>query len=251
MIEISIITAVLNGEKTLNNCLDSIAQQKNSNVQHIIIDGGSTDHSLSIINHYPHIQTVIINPKISLYEALNMGIQKATGEVIGMLHCDDTFASVHTLHEVCRCFDNKSIDALYGDLVVVDKENTAKVIRKWTAGNYHYNSLKMGWMPPHPTFFIRKSIFQKYGLYNTNLSISSDYELIIRFLYRFRIPTKYLNYPLVIMRNGGLSNQTFKNRWIANREDSKAWKLNKLPRPPFLRILKPLRKIIQFYPSLF
>jgi glycosyltransferase len=109
----------------------------------------------------------------------------------------------------------------------------------------------MGWMPPHPTLFIRKTIFQKYGLYNTNLSIASDYELIIRFLFRHKIPVKYLNYPLVVMRSGGISNQTFKNRWIANREDSKAWKLNKLPNPPLLRILKPLRKIFQFYPSLF
>lgn len=251
MIKISIITAVLNGERTLNDCLSSISQQKDVNVQHIIIDGGSTDHSLSIINHYPHIQTVIINNKISLYEALNKGIEKATGEVIGMLHCDDTFTSKFILNKVSRCFENKSIDAVYGNLVVVDKKNSSKVIRKWTAGNFHYNALKMGWMPPHPTLFIRKTIFQKYGLYNTNLSIASDYELIIRFLFRHKIPVKYLNYPLVVMRNGGISNQTFKNRWIANREDLKAWKLNKLPNPPLLRILKPLRKIFQFYPSLF
>lgn len=251
MIEISIITAVLNGERTLSDCLNSISLQKDVNVQHIVIDGGSTDYSLTIVNHFPHIQTVVINAKISLYEALNIGIKKATGEVIGILHCDDIFTSRNTLHKVAQCFENQSIDAVYGNLVVVDKDNKSKIIRNWKAGHYDYESLKMGWMPPHPTLFVRKSVFQKHGLYNTSLSISSDYELIIRFFYLHKIPTKYLNYPLVIMRNGGLSNQTFKNRWIANKEDLKAWKLNKLPCSPLLRILKPSRKILQFYPSLF
>ncbi len=251
MVEISIITAVLNGEKTLNDCLGCISQQKEIKVQHIVVDGGSIDNSLTIVNHYPHIQTVVIKNKISLYEALNIGIKKATGEVIGLLHSDDIFTSKYTLNKVAQYFENKSTDAVYGDLVVVERENKSKVIRRWKAGKFQYGSLKMGWMPPHPTLFIRKSIFQKYGLYNTDLSLSSDYELIVRFLYRYKISIKYLSYPLVVMRNGGLSNQTFKNRWVANREDLKAWKLNNLPCPALLRIFKPLRKLSQFYPSLF
>ncbi|MEY2949890.1 MAG: glycosyltransferase family 2 protein [Saprospiraceae bacterium] len=251
MVEISIITAVLNGEKTLSDCLTCISQQKDIKVQHIIVDGGSTDYSLTIVNHYPHIQTVVIKDKISLYEALNMGIKRANGEVIGMLHCDDIFTSRHTLNTVIQCFKDQSIDAVYGDLVVVERGNKSKVIRRWKAGEFRYDSLRLGWMPPHPTLFIRKSIFQKYGLYKTNFSISSDYELIVRFLYCHKISIKYLRYPLVIMRNGGLSNQTIKNRWLANKEDLKAWKLNNLPCPTLLRIFKPLRKLSQFYPSLF
>jgi glycosyltransferase involved in cell wall biosynthesis len=251
MNKISIITAVLNGEKTLHDCLTSISQQKNANVQHLVIDGGSTDYSLSIINQYPHIDKVIINPKISLYEALNIGIKMASGEVIGMLHCDDIYTSKYTLNDVYQCFEDQSIDAVYGDLVVVDRENKSKVIRRWQAGEYRYESLKKGWMPPHPTLFIRKSIFQKFGLYNTCLSLASDYELIIRLFYLHRVSIQYLRYPLVIMRNGGISNYSLKNRWLANREDIKAWKINKIPLPPLLGILKPLRKIPQFYPSLF
>jgi glycosyltransferase len=179
---------------------------------------------------------------------MNKGVQLATGEVVGILNSDDFYTSPSVLTKVATAFEDPNVDAVYGDLQYVKANNVQIVIRTWKSGNYKKKYLYYGWMPPHPTFFVRRSIYEKCGLFNTNLRSAADYELMLRVLLKYNRQVKYIPGVLVKMRAGGMSNASLKNRFRANKEDEMAWRLNNL-RPYFFTIwLKPLRKILQFNP---
>lgn len=246
--KISIITITYNSEKTIADTIKSVLVQTYKNIEYIIIDGKSSDKTLKIINKYKKKKFKIISEKdYGIYDALNKGISLATGDIIGFLHSDDVFYDKQVLFNIAKTFENYNIDSLYGDLLYVNAQNTNKIIRYWKSKDFNKSSFKAGWMPAHPTFYVKKEIYKKYGNFNINLKISADYELMLRFLYKNTISTKYLPLILVKMRMGGTSNVNLKNRLIANQEDKKAWEMNNLNMPFYTNILKPLRKITQYF----
>jgi glycosyltransferase involved in cell wall biosynthesis len=246
--KLSIITITYNSALTLENTIQSVIQQSYENSEYIIVDGQSTDGTLNIIEKYKnHIHQFVSEKDKGLYDALNKGIKMATGDVIGILHSDDFYAYDKVLENVMHLIQTENSDAVYADLDYVDKNDTSKIVRKWKSGNYKPGAFLNGWMPPHPTFFVRKDCYQKFGMFNLLLKSAADYELMLRFIHKHQIRLSYLPECIVKMRTGGTSNITFKNRWRANREDKTAWEMNEL-RPRFYTfILKPLRKLVQFF----
>ncbi|MDX2188662.1 MAG: glycosyltransferase family 2 protein [Bacteroidota bacterium] len=242
---ISIITVSFNSEKTIEKAINSVLNQDYNEIEYIIIDGGSTDKTLEIVNKYSNrITNITSEPDNGIYDAINKGITKTHGEIIGLLHSDDEYQSNSIISLVMKEFlVDKQIDAVYGDLVYV-KDN--KIVRNWKSGSPSNQKFRLGWMPPHPAFFLKKNVYTKYGYYNTELHFSADYELMLRMIYINNINIKYIQKTLVKMNLGGLSNKSIANRLKANKEDTKAWELNKLTPPLLLFILKPMLKLKQF-----
>jgi len=245
--KISIITVTYNSAQTLENTIQSVLLQDHPNVEYIIVDGQSTDGTLSVIRKYRHkIDHFVSEKDDGLYFALNKGIALATGDIIGILHADDFYMDDHVLSKIASTFEKTKADAVYADLYYVDKDNTDKIIRKWHSGRYSEGKFLWGWMPPHPTFFVKKEVYDKYGVFNTDLRSAADYELMLRFIHKHKIKLGYLPEFIVKMRTGGQSNASVKNRVKANKEDRKAWDMNALNPYFFTLTLKPLRKIFQF-----
>ncbi len=243
---ISIITAAKNASATIARCIESV-QQQHYPAEHIIVEGSSTHHTAMILkNNLPHGVRIIYDPESGLYDAINKGLASATGEIVGVLNADDFYAHTNVLSRVAKVFENRSIDSCYGDLAYVATGNSTKVVRYWKARPCRKELFFRGWMPPHPTFFVRRSIYEAYGGFNPNLGSSADYELILRFFMRQNITTAYIPEILVIMRTGGLSNASLRNRIKANRMDKMAWKINCLKAKPWTFIAKPLLKIGQY-----
>lgn len=246
--KVSIITVTYNSAGTLEQTILSVIKQTYPNIEFIIVDGGSTDDTLKILDKY----RVSISKQISekdngLYEAINKGIDMAEGDVIGILHSDDFYIHEKVIENYVKLFESKPCDAVYTDLYYVDRDNIDKIKRKWKSGEYKEGSFLYGWMPPHPTFFVRKSMYDKYGKYILNFKTAADYELMLRFIHKNKIRLAYLPEFTVKMRIGGKSNATVQNRLNANTEDRQAWELNGLKPKFFTLYLKPLRKIFQFF----
>jgi len=246
MLKISIITATYNSAATVENTLNCINSQSHPLIEHIIIDGFSTDNTLEIVKRFPHVHTIISERDSGIYEAMNKGIAIATGDIIGILNSDDVYVSKDVLSNVANVFEDDHIDVCYADLQYVQANNTSKVVRKWKSGSFSEKSFYLGWMPPHPTFFVRRRVYDTVGLFNTSLKSAADYEIMLRILVKNKMTAHYMPVVIVSMNTGGISNASFRNRIRANREDRIAWKLNGL-RPYFFTLyLKPLRKITQF-----
>ena len=242
--KVSVITAVFNGAKTIQDCIKSVSGQIYPNIEHIIIDGGSTDGTLEVIKRYTEKRVNIVSePDNGIYDALNKGIRQASGEVIGLLHSDDFYAHDRVIEKVADIFMKYNIDSCYGDLQYVDKNNPDKVIRYWKSSQYRHGKFKYGWMPPHSTFFVKKEIYNKYGYFNTNFKIAADYELMLRFLEKHKISTYYTPEVFIKMRIGGTSNRNIKNLIIKSNEDYRAWKVNNLNGGFYTILLKNLCKI--------
>jgi len=239
-----VITAVFNGAKTIQDCIKSVSGQIYPNIEHIIIDGGSTDGTLEVIKRYTEKRVNIVSePDKGIYDALNKGIRQASGEVIGLLYSDDFYAHDRVIEKVADIFMKYNIDSCYGDLQYVDKNNPDKVIRYWKSSQYRHGKFKYGWMPPHSTFFVKKEIYNKYGYFNTNFKIAADYELMLRFLEKHKISTYYTPEVFIKMRIGGTSNRNIKNLIIKSNEDYRAWKVNNLNGGFYTILLKNLCKI--------
>ena len=245
--KISIITVVYNGVQTIRQCIESVLGQDYPSIEYIIIDGNSTDGTQEVIRSYGKaVSKFVSEPDSGIYDAMNKGIQIATGELIGILNADDFYAFPSVLKEVAAQLSSGNYEACYGDLQYVDASNEAIVKRQWNSGKYSSGAFLSGWMPPHPTFFVRKEVYDKFGKFRLDLGSAADYELMLRFIHKNGIRVTYVPKVLVKMRVGGVSNSTLKNRLAANRNDLKAWKINNL-RPRFYTLwLKPLRKLIQF-----
>ncbi len=248
---ITIITVTLNSEKYLADCIDSVRSQDYGDIEHIIIDGGSTDHTLSIIqNNQQYISTWISEPDKGMYDAINKGIALATGDVIGVLNSDDMFASADVISEIVASFKRSGADSVYGDLVYVEPEHTHKVSRYWKGLPYKRSRFKMGWMPAHPTFYIKRSAVEKHGSYITHYFTAADYEFMARYLYHHHVSAAYLPKMIVKMRNGGISNGNIYRRLRANRRDYLAMKKNNIPFAFIVSIIKPLSKLPQYSKNL-
>ncbi|KAA3649610.1 MAG: glycosyltransferase [Bacteroidetes bacterium] len=248
--KVSIITVCFNSEKTIEDTILSVVSQSYANIEYIILDGISSDSTLEIVEKYRANIAVVISEKDGgMYDALNKGIDLATGEVIAILNSDDVYKDKHVIQEVVDSLIANNSDACYGDLVYVDKNNLNLVSRYWKAKAYKENYFIKGWMPPHPSFFVKKTCYETYGKFNLGLVSAADYELMLRFIHKHHIKLSYVPRVLVKMREGGLSNISLFNRLRGNKEDHLAWKINSL-KPSFLTLsMKPLRKILQFIPT--
>ena len=250
MLKISIITAVLNGRNTIGDTIRSVLNQGYKNVEHIIIDGGSTDETLEVIKRYINKAIRIISePDQGVYDALNKGIKLSSGDVIGILNGDDFYAHDKVLNMVADVFKDQNVDSCYGDLQYVSKKDINKVVRYWKSSDYQYGKFIYGWMPPHPTFFVGRKIYEQFGYFNTSFRIAADYELMLRFLERYRISTYYIPDILIKMRVGGMSNRSLRNMALKSYEDYKAWKVNHLKINFYTILFKNLSKIPQFLPG--
>jgi glycosyltransferase len=247
VLKISIITASFNSSKTIEQTIQSVLSQRYPNVEYIIIDGASQDETLSIIEKYRDKISIFISEKDNgIYNAMNKGLKLASGDIIGILNSDDFYADDEVLSDVVKIFEQRRADAVYADLQYVDANDTQKVLRNWKSGKYKQGDFLFGWMPPHPTFFVRKHVYEKYGFFNESFSSAADYELMLRFIHKHKITIEYLPRVIIKMRIGGKSNRSFKNRIKANLEDRKAWKINALKPYFFTLFLKPFRKLKQF-----
>ena len=246
--KISIITVAFNSVKTIQDTIESILLQDYKNIEYIIIDAGSSDGTIEIIKSFgDKISYFISESDHGIYDGMNKGIKAASGDLIGILNSDDFYPNNFILSNVAKTFVNNQCDAVYGDLVYVRDYNKNKIVRYWQAGDYSALKIKNGWMLPHPTFFVKKSIYDRFGLYNTELKSAADYEMILKLLYKQNISVKYIPMILVNMRMGGASNSSLINRIKANKEDGLAWTKNQLNKPMFIRIKKPLQKVRQFF----
>jgi len=268
MISISIITTTYNAADTIEDCLKSVASQTYP-CEQLIIDGASVDRSLEIAAQFAgdgsRVARIVSEPDGGMYDAMNKGIGLASGEVIGILNADDFYASPTVLEMVAQIFEDATVMSCYGDLEYV-KERGAEpavsgsggepsessplerfaVVRYWKSGAYQRDNFYWGWMPPHPTFFVRKSVYERYGCFNLDQGSAADYELMLRLLFKERISCSYLPEVLVRMRVGGASNATLKARIAANRMDRRAWRINGLRPLPWTIMMKPLRKLVQY-----
>jgi glycosyltransferase involved in cell wall biosynthesis len=247
-LKVSIITITYNSESTLIDTIDSVLNQSYKDIEYIIVDGGSTDSTVSIVHSYKDKIAKFVSEKDNgLYDALNKGIAMATGDVVGIIHSDDFYTSHHTIANVVDVFKSNHADAVYADLFYVDKADTNKIHRKWKSGHYKHGMFLDGWMPPHPTFFVKRTAYEKYGSFNLELVSAADYELMLRFIHKHKIKLAYLPEFIIKMRVGGKSNVSLKNRIRANSEDRKAWRINGMKPYFYTLYLKPLRKIIQLF----
>jgi glycosyltransferase involved in cell wall biosynthesis len=247
LLKVSIITVCKNNADTLEDTFRSVKSQAYPSLEYIVIDGASTDGTLEIIDKYKSIITRNISEKDNgIYYALNKGIKMASGDVIGILHADDSYLNDEIITKVAEAFNASGADCVYGDIQYVDRHNADKITRNWKAGKYTEGLFRKGWMPPHPSFFIKRGCIEKYGDYNTTLFQASDYEFMLRMIHKHKIKVHYLAEILVRMKTGGASNKSIANRIKNNLEDRKAWKINHLKPSVFTLIIKPLSKIGQF-----
>ena len=226
-LKISVVTAVYNRRSTISDAIKSVQTQTYNAVEHVIQDGGSTDGTLAEAQRMltPNMKLESV-PDEGIYDAVNKGLARATGDVIGLMHSDDFFASQTVLEDVAAAFQDPSIDGVYGDLDYVAEADTNKIIRRWRSGPYDQRNLAKGWMPPHPTLYLRRTVFDTWGTYDTTYQIAADYDAMLRYLAKGKIRLAYVPKVLVKMRMGGESNKSISRIIQKSREDYRALKAN-------------------------
>lgn len=225
--KISIITATYNSASFIDRCIESVNDQSWKDIEHIIIDGASKDNTLEIINSIPNrVSKIVSEPDKGIYDAMNKGIQIATGDIVGILNSDDFFTSNDVVEKIVTAFKNNDIDGIYGDICFVKPENLEKVVRYYSAKWFNPSMFRFGFMPPHPSFYARRECFEKFKFYKTDYKIAADYELLIRYLKVNQLKTHYLKCCVVTMRTGGDSTRNLKSNWILNKEIVKGCREN-------------------------
>lgn len=244
--KISIVTVVRNNEKTIADAIESVLGQTYGDIEYIVIDGASTDGTVDIIRRYGgRIDRFVSEPDKGIYDAMNKGILMATGEVVGILNSDDFYIDSHVLSKVAEAFDDADVGAVFADLVYVRHENVSRSVRRYSSKGFHPSKFAYGWMPAHPTFFLRKRYYDQYGLYKTDYRIAADYELLIRMLYVHKIPYVYIPEVLTKMRLGGASTRSFKSTMILNREIVRACRENGIRTNVFKVYSKYPKKLLE------
>jgi len=248
-LKISIITVTYNCELVLSDCLNSVASQKYKNIEHIIIDNASTDGTISLLNAKRDQLALLVSEKDEgIYHAMNKGIKLATGDIIGFLNSDDFYINNEVISKVVSEFKKEiSLEACYSDLVYVNKNYTSKIVRYFKSCEFKKGLFSKGWCPPHPTFFVRKSVYEKYGNFNLDYCLAADVELMMRFFEVHKIKSHYIPEVWVKMRMGGTTNKSLKNILIQNLEILNSLKKNGLRANPVIFFLyKLISRAIQF-----
>jgi glycosyltransferase involved in cell wall biosynthesis len=245
-LKISIITVCYNSKDFIRKTLETVASQNYGDIEHVVIDGGSTDGTVEILKEYTGKINWISEPDKGIYDAMNKGVKLATGDAIGTLGAGDFYPNLQVISKVAAAFEKYKTEAIYGDKQYVNPENTEKIVRYWNPGEYKIENWLEGWMPPHQSFYLRKTAFEKYGLYIDEFRSAGDYELLLRMLYKHKLKAKYIPELLVTMLTGGTSTASFSNRIKANLEDRKAWEMNNIVPKWYTLYWKPLGKVLQF-----
>lgn len=217
-LKISVITVCFNSASTIQDTIDSVAKQTHGDIEHIVVDGGSTDRTMEIVRSSGSVSVLISEPDHGIYDAMNKGINMASGDVIGFLNADDFYAEPDVLEQVVKAFANLRVEACYGELVYVDSEDTARIIRYWQSSPFAEGCFERGWMPPHPTFFVRRSVYEQFGGFDLSYRLAADVELMMRLLAGKRIRAVYLPQVMVRMRLGGVTNKSLGNIYRQNCE---------------------------------
>lgn len=275
--KVSLITVCRNVAPVIAETIDSVLAQTHADIELIVIDGASTDGTVEVLERYRKppqglprnegtlrnpqaegspagdpaevrgISVLVSEPDKGIYDAMNKGLRLATGDVIGFVNAGDLLMTPTVIADVVSAFQRAHVDAVYGDIIMVDEHDIYKVHRTWLSGTYHRENFRKGWMPPHVGTFIKKSVYDLHGLFNTDLRIGADYEILLRFLYKHQVKTVHMREVLVRFRLGGMSNGNVKQILRANREVRASWKLNGLQAPPLLVTRKLWSKVMQFF----
>lgn len=244
---ISVITATYNSASTIRDTIESVLNQNYPNVEFIVVDGASTDNTLEIVKEYgTKITKVFSEPDGGIYDAMNKGIRNATGDVVGILNSDDFFSSSDILQTICETFSHNNIDALYGDVHYVDPTDLTKIRRYYSSKIFKPSLFRFGFMPAHPSFYMKKSCYDVHGLYPLDYQIAADYDFLIRYIYKYRIKTQYVKKDFVTMRVGGKSTESIQNRLLLNKEIVKACKRYGIKTNLFIVSLRYFYKIFEF-----
>lgn len=245
--KISIITVVYNNAHVIKSAIDSVLSQTYLNIEYIIVDGKSTDGTIDIINSYgDKIAKFISEPDNGIYDAMNKGLKLATGDVVGILNSDDMYMSQDVIKQVVNVFETNQVQSMFADLVYVRPENLEKAVRYYDSSYFAPTKFAYGWMPAHPTFFVKKEAYEKYGYFKTDYKIAADYELLARFLSKYTISYFYLQLPIVKMRTGGVST-TWKSLYINSIEQLRACRENNIRTSIWKICFKYPRKIMGFF----
>lgn len=245
--KVSIITVVYNSADTIMDAVRSVRSQTYPDIEYIVVDGASTDGTTDLLRENAELfDTFVSERDEGLYDAINKGIGLATGDIVGLMHADDLFADEEVIADIVKTIREKNTDSAYGDLVYVNSDNPNQVVRKWVAGEFKREKFLYGWMPPHPTFYLKREKFEVVGPYNSSFKTAADYEFLLRCLYKNNITSAWVPRTLVRMRIGGKSNASMKTRLQANSQDFRAWEANDLKPFWFTRFMKPARKMFQF-----
>jgi glycosyltransferase involved in cell wall biosynthesis len=226
--------------------MESVLNQDYPHIEHIVVDGGSTDGTLDIIRSYPHVARLVSEQDEGLYDAINKGIRMASGEVVGILNSDDFFPDRSVMSKIAAAINRENVDAVFGDIAFVRPGNLERVVRLYSSKKFTPRKFAYGYMPAHPSFYARKSCFERFGYYQKDYQIAADYELVMRFIYRHKISYAYIPEILVYMRTGGMSNKSVMSRYILNREIVRACRENGVQTNMAILSLKYLDKIFEY-----
>ena len=242
--KVSIITVSFNSAKTIADTIDSVLSQDFPEIEYIIVDGRSTDCTVDIIRqNESRISQWISEKDQGMYDAMNKGIAMATGDVIGILNSDDVYMNTHVISDLMRLMQSQNTEVVFADLILVDSSNQNKVIRYYDSGRFHPNKFKFGWMPAHPTVFVKRELYQRVGKFSTTYQIAADYEMLIRMLAIEKASYAYFPKPVVRMRAGGASTSGISRNWILNQEIIRACKENGIYTNLFMLLLKVPAKL--------
>ena len=244
--KVSIITACYNSAATISETLETVRIQDYPNIEHVLVDGRSTDKTVDIIRSYPHVTKFVSEEDQGLYDAINKGIRMSTGDIIGVLNSDDFFPHSGVISDIVQVFQEQQVDAVYGDIAFVRPDNLRKVVRLYSSKKFHPRKFAYGYMPAHPSFYVKRKFYESYGLYKVDYKIAADYELLMRFLHSNHLKTAYLSEVIVYMRTGGVSNKNFLSRYVLNKEIIKACRENGVNTNMFLLSLKYFFKVFEY-----
>ena len=246
--KVSIITATYNSAETIKDTLVSVNKQTYKNIEHIIIDGGSKDNTLEIIEKYgERVNIIVSEPDKGIYDAMNKGIKAATGDVVGILNSDDFFASDDVIEKIVDRFGNdKDVEAVYSNLYYVKQNNPKEIVRHWVSTPFKEGSFFKGWHPPHPTLYVKREVYEKYGVFDLDFKLAADFELMLRFFEKYKVNTVYLNHTTVRMRLGGATSKNMTNIKNQNIECMNAFRSNGFKAPRFYHAYRLLPKLLQY-----